>query len=161
MAMGGRVQGVFMKRLIAIAGFAASMLLPLAGAAQAGPATDAMSVCVQKSATPQDHAVVARWFFSMMSRSPSVASLSTISDARLEGVNKQTAALFTRLLTTDCAGEAKAAYAEGGQNAIQQSWQSLTFVVMQETMSGPDVQSAGAAFAGYVDQAKVGAALSK
>jgi len=71
-----------MKNLIKMLGVAAVMVLPMAAtAAHAGPSTDALSACLVKSTTADDHIALVDWIFTMIARHPSVASMVTISDA--------------------------------------------------------------------------------
>ncbi len=141
---------------------AAVIALPLvATAAKAGPSTDALSACLVKSTSVEDHNVLERWIFAMVTRHPSVASMTSISDAQRADINQKAGALFTRLLTEDCAPEVKQAYKDEGEPAIESAFGNLGFTAMSDIMSDPNVQKAGGDIQPYVDQKKLSALLGQ
>ena len=151
-----------MKKLITTLGLAAALVMPLvATAAQAGPSTDALSACLVKSTTAEDHNVLERWIFAMVTRHPSVASMTSISDAQRAEINQKAGALFTRLLTQDCAPQVKQAYRDEGEPAIESAFGNLGFTAMQDIMADPSVQAAGNDIQPYVDNKKLNAMLSQ
>jgi len=151
-----------MKNLIKMLGVAAVMVLPMAAtAAHAGPSTDALSACLVKSTTADDHIALVDWIFTMIARHPSVASMVTISDAQRVEINRKAGALFTRLLTEDCAAETKQAYKDDGSSAIEGAFQALGAVAMKDLMGNPDVQAAGNELEAYVDEKKLSAVLGQ
>ncbi len=154
--------GVRMKKLITTVGLAAVMALPvMATAAHAGPSTDALAQCLVRSTTVEDHDVLERWIFAMVTRHPSVASMTSISDAQRKDINQKAGALFTRLLTDNCATEVKKAYKDEGEPAIEAAFANLGATAMQDIMSDPSVQAAGGDIQPYVDNAKLSALLSQ
>ncbi len=151
-----------MKNLIKTLSVAAAIALPLtATAAYAGPATDALSACLVRSTTAEDHIVLVDWIFSMIARHPSVAGMASISDAQRVEINRKTGMLFSRLLTESCAAEIKQANKEDGITAVKSAFSVLGATAMQDLMSNPDVQAAGAEIQPYVDQKKLAAVLAQ
>ena len=151
-----------MHKLIKIAGLTAVLPLPLmVPAAQAGPSTDALSACLARSTTAEDHVVLVDWIFAMIARHPSVAGMTTISDAQRVQINQKAGALFTRLLTDACGPQVKQAYKDDGQIAVQTAFSALGAAAMQDLMANPDVQAAGNEIGAYVDQQKLGTILAK
>ncbi len=160
MAMGAGPYGACMKKLITTLGMAMVMAMPLtATQAQAGPSTDALSACLARSTTADDHIVLVDWIFAMIARHPSVSGMTSISSAQRAEINRKAGALFTRLLTDSCGAEVKQAYKEDGMIAVQSAFSSLGAAAMQDLMSNPDVQAAGNDIQPYVDQQKLGAVL--
>lgn len=132
-----------MKFSVKAMGFALALAVsaPVASQATAGPATEALSACMVRSATPEDHLVLARWIFAIMARHPSVANLASISDAERLKINKAGADLMVRLLATDCAAETKAAYVEDGEDAMGDAFGALGEIAMTDLMTDPSVQA--------------------
>ena len=129
--------------------------LTIAGQAMADPATDALSACLVKSATPDDHIALARWIFGAMAAHPRVADMANISAAQQEAINKAGGELFTRLLTHDCAPETTAAIRSNGQAAIETAFGILGEAAMQDLMSDPKVTDSLGGMMKYVDQDKL------
>jgi len=151
-----------MKKLITTLGLAAAMAMPLvASAAQAGPSTEALSACLVRSTTVEDHNVLEQWIFAMVTRHPSVASMTSISDAQRKDINQKAGALFTRLLTENCAAEVKQAYRDEGEPAIESAFGNLGFTAMSDIMADPNVQAAGGDIQPYVDNKKLNALLTQ
>lgn len=148
-----------MKKLIATFGLASFMALPLS--AHAGPSTDALTQCLVKSTTVEDHDVLTRWIFAMVTRHPSVSGLTAISDAQRIDINQKAGALFTRLLTENCSNEVKQAYRDEGEPAIESAFANLGETAMKELMSDPKVQAASGDIQPYVDNKKLSALLTQ
>ncbi len=151
-----------MKKLITTLGLAAAMTLPLmVTAAHAGPSTDALAQCLVKSTTVEDHDVLERWIFAMVTRHPSVSGMTSISDAQRKDINQKAGALFTRLLTDNCGAEVKQAYKDEGEAAIESAFANLGATAMQDIMADPNVQAAGGDIQPYVDNKKLSAVLTQ
>ncbi len=151
-----------MKKLITTLGLAFVMALPLvATAADAGPSTEALAQCLVRSTTAEDHNVLERWIFAMVTRHPSVANMTSISDAQRAEINGKAGALFTRLLTDNCAVEVRQAYKDEGEAAIESAFSALGSTAMEDIMSDPSVQAAGSDIQPYVDNKKLQAVLGQ
>lgn len=123
-----------------------------AGAALAGPATDALSSCLVRAVSDEDRVVLMQWIFSTMARHPGVAQLSNISaDQRVE-INRKGGALFTRLLTADCTLETRKAVLDDGQAALSSAFNVLGGTAMDGLMADPAVQVSLGDLADYIDQ---------
>lgn len=154
--------GVRMKKLITTLSLATVMALPLAAtAAHAGPSTDALTQCLVRSASVEDHNVLEQWIFAMVTRHPSVAGMTQISDAQRTEINRKAGALFTRLLTDNCGAQVKQAYKDEGEPAIEAAFANLGATAMQDIMSDPNVQAAGGDIQPYVDNKKLNALLTQ
>ena len=71
----------------------------------AGVYADELSKCLVEKTTTQDRTVLVTWVFTALSRHPAVKPIISVSADRIEEVNKNAAALFTRLLTETCRDE--------------------------------------------------------
>lgn len=151
-----------MKSLIKAAFFTLALTTggACAGQVLAGPAQEALSACLAAKTTAADHVILADWVFSVISLHPSVASMSSITEAQRDDLNKKTGALYTRLLATDCGTELKAAVEKEGTDSVGAAFSSLGETAMQDLMSDPKVQAGSNAVTAYIDEAKIGAALA-
>ena len=133
--------------------------LGCATASHAGPAQDALSACLVKSATPADNVILVDWIFGVMSLHSTVSKFATISDAQRETLNKDAGTLFTRLVSEDCGAELKAAVEKEGTDAVGEAFGKLGEIAMTDLMSDPKVQAGTEAMSAYIDQDKITAAV--
>ncbi|MDV6332367.1 hypothetical protein [Asticcacaulis sp. 201] len=138
----------------------AATALPVAANAATGPATQALSACLVRSASADDQVTLVRWAFAIMARHPKVADMSAISASQYVAINKAGGDLFTRLLTTDCTAETRTALQTDGQEAIQASFTALGQKALQGLLGDANVQSAIGDMLQYVDQTKLLRALT-
>lgn len=130
-------------------------------AAQAGPAADALSACLADNTTGKDRKDMARWVFVGMAAHPEIRNLSNVTEANRDELDKSMAALFTRLVTEQCAPQAKLAMEKDGSAAFQAAFGIIGQLAMQELMSNPNVNASFTKFSKYVDQNKMNSAFSK
>ena len=149
-----------MKTSIKVLGLAFAIGLAIPAAAQASPQSDALSACMIKAASPEDHLVLMEWIFSLISRHPRVSGMVSISDARYEQINKASGELFTRLLTESCPAETSAAVRADGAAAISASFSALGEAAMTDLMGDPNVMNGVAGMVPYIDQNKLIGVLS-
>ena len=93
--------------------------------------------------------------FAIMSLHPDVKDMSLITDKQHEEINKDTANIFTMLLTDKCKEQAKKAIKYEGQTALESSFKVLGQVAMMELVSNPEVKAGSAAFTKYIDEEKM------
>ncbi len=140
------------KMAIALAVAASLPALTVSMPAEAGPSTDALSTCLVRAVTEEDRVVLMRWIFSTMARHPGVSQYAAISDAQRIEINQNGGALFTRLLTADCALETRQAYTDDGQPALSAAFSVLGATAMDGLMTDKAVQASLGDLSGYVDQ---------
>jgi hypothetical protein len=131
---------------------AVATALPLTVQAAPDPASEALSACLVRSATPEDRTTLIRWAFTVVARHPNVADLSSITDEQRQAVNKATGKLLTRLISSDCAAEARSAIATGGQESLTGAFNALGQDALKDLMSDRSVQSSFGELLNYVDQ---------
>ena len=134
--------------------------LPMAHAASASPATDALSACLTRSVTADDRLVLVKWVFATMARHPSVSAMATISDAQHTAITRDAGKLFSRLLTDSCASETRQAYVSDGEGAISTAFSALGATAMQDLMTHPDVQASLSELGSYLDMNKLQAVFA-
>lgn len=133
----------------------------LSVSATAGDYTKALSSCLADSTTGKDRRDLARWIYVAMSQHPEMGRLSTISAEAREDAFKTTGSLVTRLLSENCAPQAKEAIKHEGPASFQNAFEVLGRLAMQELMTNGDVNAAIMNIGRYADRRKVEAALSE
>ena len=123
--------------------------------AQAGPYGDELTKCIVESSSSEDLTVFARWIFSIVALHPAVKSMSSITDKQRDGINKESAELFMRLLTVSCKEQTQKALKYEGQKAIESSFNVFGQVAMRELISNPEVNAGMAGFEKYFDEEKL------
>lgn len=142
-----------MSRATCLAAFCLIGSALFSGPATAGPAADALGVCLGDNTTGKDRKDLAQWIFVAMAAHPEIKPLSAVTEAGRDALDRKLAALATRLLTENCRAEAKAAVTESGNVAIESAFGVLGRLAMAEVMSNPAVSEAIVRYAKYLDQA--------
>ena len=127
----------------------------------AGPAADALSSCIADSSTGKERKELARWIFVAMSVHPELKGLSTISNPTREETDQKIAQLATKLLTDNCAKEAKAALSTEGNASFEAAFGALGRLAMQELMADPAVNASFSNYTKYLDRTRFEAIFSK
>jgi len=130
---------------------ALAVTVPLASAAYAGPAGDALSQCLIQKTTKDDRATLARWIFAVMSKHPGVADMVNTDDAKYVEINKAGGGLFTRLMAKDCAAQSAEAIRTEGSDGFGNAFKGLGEMAMIELMGDPTVQGSMSDLVKYVD----------
>lgn len=123
--------------------------------ALADSATDALSSCLADNTTGKDRKELARWVFVVMASHPDIATLSNVTQANRNELDKVMATLVTRLMTESCPAQAQAAMQKDGSAALQIAFGVLGKLAMQELTSNPKVDASFSNFAKYIDQKKL------
>ncbi|GLQ87319.1 hypothetical protein [Dyella flagellata] len=126
--------------------------LLLSGTVHAGQYSDDLAKCLVGKSTMDDHIVLVQWMFAAMSRHPSVATLATVPDDKMDKANQQMAALFTKLLTVTCKDEAKLALKNEGSMAFQKGFQALGEEAGKELFINQQVMQGMAGMTKYFDK---------
>lgn len=142
-----------MKSLIQLF-LAVLFCMAYSGVSHAGLYTDDLSRCLVESTTPNDRVDLARWIFSVMLLHPGVSDMAATTTPQRDEINRRTARHFERLLVDDCRTQAKNAMQYEGGNAMQNSFEVLGKVAMQELMNQPEVMEGIRAFAKFLDMEK-------
>lgn len=128
--------------------------------ALAGSATDALSSCLADNTTGKDRKEMARWVFVGMASHPEIKTLSNVTQANRDELDKIMATMVTRLMTESCLTQARSAMEEDGSAAFQVAFGVVGKLAMQELMSNPRVNASFSDFAKYIDQKKLNSAFS-
>lgn len=132
----------------------------IATSAVAGPTTDALIACLADNTTGRDRKDMARWVFVGMSSHPEIQSLSNVTKANRDELDRMVASMVTRLMTESCRAQAKSAMEKDGSVAFQTAFGVVGKLAMQELMSNPEVNSSFSNFGKYIDQNRMNSAFS-
>ena len=147
------------KLVIAVAAVAVGSGLP-SSSAVAGPTTDALSACLADNTTGRDRKELARWVFFGMASHPEMRSLSNVTQADRDGLDRAMASTVMRLVTENCRAEGRSALNKDGNAAFEAAFATIGKLAMQELMSNPDVNTSFSRYTRYIDQKKLSSALT-
>jgi hypothetical protein len=125
-------------------------LLPIS--AFAGEAANELGVCLADSLTGKERKALARWIFFGMAAHPEIRPYTEVSDQAIDDLDKLVGELVTRLMTSDCPQQARAAVKDEGSAAIEYAFGLVGQVAMQELMMNQEVSQTLGGFEKYVDQ---------
>lgn len=128
--------------------------------AVAGPYADALGGCLADSTTGKERKELARWIFVAMATHPEMRDLSGATEKVRDQTSQSVGVMLTRLLSENCARQARSAIQNEGSEGMQAAFGSLGRLAMQELMSNRDVAASISAFERYVDRKKVESALA-
>jgi len=120
---------------------------------------EASQTCLADNSSGKDRKVLARWIFVSISTHPEISNLSAATKADQEASSRALAALFTRLVTKDCATELRAMAQAGGSGSVEAAFEFLGGIAMKEIMMNDDVSASIADFEQYIDKEKMAAVL--
>lgn len=123
-------------------------------------ATEAFATCLTDSLSGKERKDLASWIFFAMAAHPRIEQYATIPEAARVQQDKEIGTLITRLLAENCPAQLVQAQQENPE-ALRMAFEMVGKVAMEELMSNNNVSQAIAAYANYVDMAKIQATLSK
>lgn len=110
-----------------------------AGTASAGVYADDLSKCLVGKSSSADKIAFVRWFFASLGASDSTKDLSVLTSQQRLDHHKKVAALYERLLLSDCRSEAVKVVKYEGPNALVSSFETLGAVATRDLLSDPAV----------------------
>ena len=128
--------------------------------ATASPSSDALGACMADHTTGKDRKDMARWIFVTMSVHPALQDISKVSKDDINDVDMLMGAMVTKLLTEDCASQAKKAMDEGTES-FKAAFSIVGQLAMQELMNNPGVKTSLSGFTHYINKEKMNAVFSK
>lgn len=128
----------------------------------ASPESEAFGQCLIGNTTGDDRLLLARWMTFAFASHPVVQDAVTTDAAKLPETDQKMADLVTDLVADRCVNEAKAAVAAEGDPgiAMQKAFEMLGMVASQEVLMDAAAQARINAFASFIDEARLGAALT-
>ena len=128
--------------------------------AAATPISDALGACMADHTTGKDRKDMARWIFVTMSVHPALQDISKVSKDDINDVDMLMGAMVTKLLTEDCASQAKKAMDEGTES-FKAAFSVVGQLAMQELMNNPGVKASLSGFTNYINKDKMNAVFTK
>ena len=130
-----------------------AFLLGLASAnASAGVFTDDLSRCTIQKTSDADKTDLMRWMFASATRDPALASMTTLTQAQRDEINKTMAGIYNRLILVDCRAEAIAAIKNEGFQAFGESGRALGAAAANKLMSSPAGQEELSKWVEFMDK---------
>jgi hypothetical protein len=123
------------------------------GSANTSVLADRLGQCMVSKTTGADRIAVASWMLAAMASAPQLKDVAVVTPARKEQADRTMATVFTRLMTKDCATDAKALFAARDPQAFQQAGRPLGEVAMKELISNPKTMEALGAYVRYINPA--------
>ena len=121
----------------------------------AGPFGDEMAKCLVKSTNSNDNISLVRWIVRVYGEHPDSNDFINLSINDKEKIDKEIAALFTRLLAQDCRNETKQALNYEGDQVLFTAFQVMGQVAGKELQKDKNVAGAIEQFINYVNYEKL------
>ncbi len=116
--------------------------------------TNILSGCLVDTLNGKERKSLAKWIFFSIAAHPEIKPYSKASPKDIETSDKYTGDLITRMLTENCPNELKAAN-KANPLALQEAFQLVGQVAMQELMTNDDVMKTISSYTQYLDQEKI------
>ena len=115
------------------------------------PAGDLQS-CVVAATGMDDRRTLVQWMFSAIALHPDLEEMALVSDVRRQEANRAMGALLERLLTVDCAAQARKAFREGGaEGAVGEAFARVGQLAGEGLFNDPLVAAEAAGLIRHVD----------
>ena len=141
-----------MKTIVKVIVLAISVVI-VVPVCNASPADD-LGICLVDSLNGKEKKALAKWIFFAIAAHPDINSYSSASGDDIQKSDVYIGKLITRLLTENCPGELRRANAADPM-AIQNAFELVGKVAMQELMTDEHVMKSITNYANYVDQEKL------
>lgn len=144
-----------MKKLIAHMALATSLTLGVVATTQASSTVDALSQCLVQSTTATDKTTVLQWTFAALGQHPDLNSMSNVTTAQKEQLDKNLAQVLQRILVEQCSSQTKAVIQSDGLEAVGTSFQELGAITGNEILKTPQVKTQLNGVLKHVDMGKL------
>jgi len=129
------------------------------GVAHAGTSGQALSECLKSSATQDDRRALVQWIFAAISMHPDLQTLTRIDADKRAQLEKQSAAIFERLIAVDCTELARQTIVSEGSEGFGGAFKTLGELAMGGVVEDPGVQAGMTRVAGMIDEQRILKAL--
>ena len=136
--------------LLAVAGAVAPW-----GATRAQEAGDLQS-CVVSAAGADDQRTLVQWMFSAIALHPDLSDMAQVSDERRAEAERAMGELMVRLLTVDCADQARRAFRDGSaEGAFGEAFGRVGELAGEGLFNDPRVAAEAAGLIRHVDMNRI------
>jgi hypothetical protein len=115
-------------------------------------AADRLGRCMVSKSSGEDRIAVAGWMLAAMGSAPQLKGVVTVEPGKKEQADRTMAAFFTRIMTVDCAAEAKVLFASGDRRAFELAGRPLGEIAMRELLGNPVAMDSMAAYTRYLKE---------
>lgn len=145
----------------AVVRFSVTMLCALTGvpavaadtpAADLSAQANALGQCFVSKSTGEDRIAVAGWMLAAMASAPKMADVARVDAARKVELDKGMAAVFTRLITVDCARESRPLFLAKSKAGFETAGGALGEIAMKELLSDPKAAQGLADYVKYLNE---------
>ena len=117
---------------------------------------DGLETCIVASVTEADRNVLVRWMFSAISLHAGLRDLATVPAEQRDAASAEMGAMMQRLMTRDCASQARQAFAgERASAAFQQAFRRVGELAGEGRYQDPAVAAEAGGVVRHVDMAKI------
>ena len=148
-----------MKTFVVVAASAGLVLANIAAAqttlspAQEQAYTVKLRDCFTAQTTGADRTTFARWFVAILATAPKVQGVASVEPGVKDQLDRQVATIFTRIITKDCAAEARPLWKARSSAAFRVAGEALGRLAMQEVASDPEGAKIFAGYASHINPA--------
>ena len=144
-----------MKKLLGQIALATSLTLGVVATTQASSTVDALSQCLVQATTATDKTTVLQWTFAALAQHPDFNSMSSVTTAQKEQLDKNLAQVLQRILVEQCSSQTKAVIQADGFEAVGTSFQELGTITGNEILKTPQVKNQLNGVLKHVDMGKL------
>lgn len=144
-----------MKKLLGQIALATSLTLGVVATTQASSTVDALSQCLVQATTATDKTTVLQWTFAALAQHPDLNSMSSVTTAQKEQLDKNLAQVLQRILVEQCSSQTKAVIQADGFEAVGTSFQELGTITSNEILKTPQVKNQLNGVLKHVDMGKL------
>ena len=109
--------------------------------------------CFTAQTTGADRTTFARWFVAILATAPKVQGVASVEPGVKDQLDRQVATIFTRIITKDCAAEARPLWKARSSAAFRVAGEALGRLAMQEVASDPEGAKIFAGYASHINPA--------
>ena len=109
--------------------------------------------CFTAQTTGADRTTFARWFVAILATAPKVQGVASVEPGAKDQLDRQVATIFTRIITKDCAAEARPLWKARSSAAFRVAGEALGRLAMQEVASDPEGAKIFAGYASHINPA--------
>lgn len=122
------------------------------GIVQAGVYSDDLGKCLVNTTTKNERQQLVKVIFAGIAKHPSTSYMADISTVQEDEFMRQFASIFTDLMTERCVEQARLAIRYEGLQAIENSFELLGKIAVQDLMTHPAINAYFEGMATYIDE---------
>ena len=113
---------------------------------------EALARCFVRKSTGEDRIAVAKWMLSALASGPQMEGTFKVDPVRKAEFDQHMAAVFTRLMTVDCANEARPVFKTNSSAGFEAAGGALGGIAVQELLTNPAAKRALEEYTKYLKE---------